>query len=80
MKNVLLRKRARSLRKSSTEAEKIIWFKLRKNHLGVKFRRQVPLGYYIVDFVCFEKRLIIEIDGSQHLDNTDNDSTRTKYL
>ena len=80
MNNTLLRTRARSLRKSSTNAERLIWFRLRNNRLGVKFRRQVPIDNYIVDFVCFEKRLVIEIDGSQHFDNEAYDSVRTQRL
>jgi very-short-patch-repair endonuclease len=48
--------------------------------LGVRFRRQVPLGRYIVDFVCFERRLIIEVDGGQHLENAPNDEARTRWL
>jgi very-short-patch-repair endonuclease len=64
-----LTKRAKALRKSMTKAERLLWSKLRNRQLGVKFRRQQPLGDYIVDFVCFEKKLIIEVDGSQHIDN-----------
>ena len=49
-----------------TEAEKRLWNKLRNKQLGVKFRRQQPIGDYIVDFVSFEKKIIIELDGGQH--------------
>jgi very-short-patch-repair endonuclease len=71
------------LRKQGTPAERILWQKLRNKQLtGVKFRRQQSLGTYIVDFVCFEKKLIIEIDGGQH--NQDRiaiqDETRTTWL
>jgi len=56
--------RARRLRRESTEAEKRLWNKLRARQLlGAKFRRQAPIGPYIVDFVCFERKLVIEIDG-----------------
>jgi very-short-patch-repair endonuclease len=56
--------RARSLRKNLTEAEKFLWKHLQLRQLGnYKFRRQQPIGKYIVDFFCFEKRLIIEVDG-----------------
>ena len=58
--------RARKLRSNSTEAEKYLWYVLRLKNLGVKFRRQAVIGLYIVDFVCFERKLIIEIDGGQH--------------
>ncbi len=47
---------------------------------GFKFRRQHPIGHYIVDFICFEKKLIIEVDGGQHADNILYDEARTKYL
>jgi very-short-patch-repair endonuclease len=47
---------------------------------GYKFRRQAPIGPYVVDFVCFEKRLVIELDGSQHAERTDQDEQRTRYL
>ena len=54
------------LRNSQTEAEKHLWFFLRKSNLGIKFRRQYPIGPYIVDFCSLEKRLVIELDGGQH--------------
>jgi very-short-patch-repair endonuclease len=58
---------ARELRGKQTNAEKALWAKLRNKQLqGVKFRRQQPLSSYIVDFVSFERKLIIEIDGGQH--------------
>ena len=58
---------AKELRQRQTEAERILWLKLRDKQLkGIKFRRQEPIGNYIVDFVSFEQRLIIEIDGSPH--------------
>ena len=58
---------ARDLRQKHTDAEKALWMKLRNRQLeGVKFRRQPPIGSYIVDFASFQRRLIIEIDGGQH--------------
>lgn len=58
------RVRARELRKNPTDAERLLWRKLRLWQIdGFKFRRQQPLGIYIVDFACLEKRLVIEIDG-----------------
>ena len=57
---------ARKLRNNLTEVEKYLWYELRRKNLGVKFRRQDIIGRYIVDFVCFEKKLIIEVDGGQH--------------
>ena len=80
MEKSTLRQRARNLRKNSTDAERHLWYNLRANRLGVKFKRQVPIGTYIVDFVCLEKRLIIELDGSQHMDNQIYDMTRTDWL
>ena len=61
------RDRPRQLRRFPTEAEACLWRRLRgRTFKGLKFRRQLPLGKYIVDFVCLEKRLIIELDGGQH--------------
>ena len=62
-----LRSHARALRTSSTDAESRLWYFLRcRRTLGLKFRRQHPVGRYIVDFVCFEPRIVIEVDGGQH--------------
>ncbi|MDR3443244.1 MAG: endonuclease domain-containing protein [Legionella sp.] len=80
MDKAILRQHARNLRKNSTDAEKHLWYNLRANRLGFKFKRQVPMGTYIVDFVCLEKRLIIELDGGQHLDNQAYDLKRTDWL
>ena len=57
---------ARMLRNNMTEPEVILWQYLKQSQLGYKFRRQQPIGRYIVDFVCFERKLIIELDGGQH--------------
>lgn len=70
---------ARALRANMTDAERAIWQHLRAEQMGVKFRRQVPIGRYIVDFVCFSHRLIIEIDGSQHADSA-SDKVRDAFL
>lgn len=59
--------RARRLRREMSDEERILWMLLRdRRFAGFKFRRQAPLGDYVVDFVCFERKLIIELDGSQH--------------
>jgi len=71
---------AKSNRKNATEAEKKLWSFLRAKKFGVTFRRQQQIGNYIVDFVCFEKKLIIECDGCQHLDQKENDNERTAFL
>ena len=76
-----IQKRAQELRKNMTIAEKKLWNILRHDRFnGLRFRRQVPLGSYIVDFACFEAKIIIELDGSQHLEQMDYDENRTRYL
>lgn len=73
--------RARHLRRNLTDAERMLWQALRNRQLGHrKFRRQMPIGPYIVDFACEESRLIIELDGGQHAARQDYDSARTQYL
>ena len=62
--------RARKLRRSMTDAERLLWKYLRASGFqGLKFRRQYPLGQFIVDFYCLEQQLVIELDGSQHMNN-----------
>ncbi|KGP62206.1 hypothetical protein EP47_08925 [Legionella norrlandica] len=74
-------KQAKSLRQRSTDAEIHLWYYLRAHRLkGYKFKRQVPIGNYIVDFVCIQKKLIIELDGGQHLLNKEYDEERNIYL
>ena len=71
---------ARSLRLHQTDAEQKLWRHLRNRAVnGLKFRRQVPLGPYVVDFVCFECKLIIEADGGQHADSS-RDRVRDTYF
>ncbi len=65
-----LRKFARAMRKDPTDAEAVLWNILCAKRLeGMRFRRQHPIENYIVDFICLEEKLIIEVDGSQHADN-----------
>ncbi len=73
---------ARVLRKNQTPQEQKLWNLIRNNQLGVKFKRQYPIGNFIVDFVCREKWLVIELDGSQHNEDENilNDNERTLYL
>ena len=72
---------ARQLRKNTTDAERKLWSHLRAKQLNdLKFRRQQPIGRYIVDFVCFEKRLVIELDGGQHSKLENKDLKRTQWL
>jgi very-short-patch-repair endonuclease len=73
--------RAKDLRKRDTDAERRIWGLLRNRSLHqFKFRRQHPIGAYIVDFVCLEKRLVIEVDGGQHAEQSLYDSKRSADL
>ena len=71
---------AQQLRKSSTEAEQKLWQRIRAKQLGVKFRRQHPFQNFILDFVCLEHRVVVEVDGSQHGENAVKDATRTEVL
>jgi very-short-patch-repair endonuclease len=72
---------AKKLRKNSTVAEFLLWHRLRARQIqGVKFRRQQPIENFIVDFVSFEKRIVIEIDGGRHKLNRDKDDIRDKFL
>jgi adenine-specific DNA-methyltransferase len=72
----------RSLRSSSTDAERLLWRFLRARRSGVKFRRQHSIGRYIVDFYCVEARLVIELDGGQHYEpeHEKHDAYRTRVL
>jgi very-short-patch-repair endonuclease len=71
---------ARRLRRDETEEEYRLWSDLRSRRLnGFKFSRQIPLGPYIVDFLCRERRLVVEADGSQHSENL-YDEARTRWL
>jgi len=72
---------ARLLRTNPTEAEKRLWTVLRRQQVaGHRFRRQAPIGRYIVDFVCLRRRLVIEIDGGQHADRVQADAARSAWL
>ncbi len=76
-----MKDRARDLRIFQTKTEGQLWFALQgRRFSGYKFRRQRIIGAYIVDFVCLRRKLIIELDGSQHLDNQAYDQNRTEFL
>jgi very-short-patch-repair endonuclease len=77
-----LKKPARQLRSNQTDAEQKLWQRLRRKQLGVTFNRQKPLGPYIVDFYCHAARLVIEVDGSQHLEaaHAERDALRDAHL
>lgn len=71
---------ARVLRREMTDAERKLWSYLRGEQLGVKFRRQHPLGNYVADFACLAPKLIVELDGSQHADQQGYDAWRDAFL
>jgi very-short-patch-repair endonuclease len=72
---------ARTLRRDMTDAERVLWNIIKgKNLQGWKFRRQQPLGAYIADFYCAQARLIIEVDGGQHMDRENHDSQCDAWL
>ena len=73
--------RAKELRRSQTDSERLLWKHLRDRRLeGFKFRRQRPLGRYIVDLICLEENLIVEVDGGQHSEQQNYDSERDDWL
>jgi len=72
---------ARKLRINQTDAERRLWSRLRRHQLaGFKFRRQHPFGIYVCDFICVEARVVVELDGSQHLDQAPHDQHRDSAL
>ena len=76
-----LLKNAKALRRNLTEAEQRLWYYLRAHRfMGKKFKRQKPLGRYVVDFVCLEEKLIIELDGGQHAEAVEYDHQRDAWL
>jgi very-short-patch-repair endonuclease len=75
--------RARRLRKTMSDAERKLWYALRTRQVeGARFRRQHPIGKYVVDFVCLERRLVVEVDGGQHTedDQIARDAHRDRWL
>ena len=77
----VLQTRAKNLRQNMSKAETRLWHHLRAGRLnGYKFRRQQPMGNYIVDFVCVTPKLIIEADGGQHAEQAEYDQARSLYL
>jgi len=72
---------ARRLRKNSTDTERALWYQIRNSAIeGVKFRRQQPIGPYVADFVSFQEKIIVELDGGQHAVNIESDQVRDSYL
>ena len=72
---------ARELRKKMTDTERLLWSKLRgKQFGGFKFRKQAPIGRFIVDFVCFDRKVVVELDGGQHAVSVEDDKKRSDWL
>jgi len=81
MRNAKLQQRARTLRNQSTDAERHLWQHLRGKQLGgMRFRRQVPVAGFIVDFACLEAKVIVELDGAQHTQNVGYDEQRDRLI
>ena len=81
MRNPLTQQRAQVLRSASTDTERFLWHRLRRRQLlGYRFRRQVPIGEYVADFACIEAKLVVEVDGSQHQEHRMYDLKRNEYL
>ena len=80
--NEKLKEAARELRDNMTDAERLLWARLRLKHLGYMFCRQKPIGDYIVDFYCHKARLVVEVDGGQHFteETASNDRVRDEYM
>ena len=78
--SILTQKRARTLRRSLTRPEQLLWAMLRRNQLGLHFRRQHALGPYILDFYCATARLCVEVDGPVHDDRGERDERRDAWL
>jgi very-short-patch-repair endonuclease len=77
---LVAKSRARAMRREPTEAERKLWYALRDRRLqSIKFRRQAPVGPYIVDFLCLARKLVVEADGSQHAENR-RDVARDAWL
>ena len=81
MPNARITATARKLRRGQTRPEEKFWYEVKAKRLGgYKFRRQVPIGKYFADFVCEQKKLIVELDGSHHTDQVEKDELRTAEL
>jgi very-short-patch-repair endonuclease len=75
------RDRARHLRRNMTDTERFVWERVRYRQIGrCKFRRQHPLGPFVVDFACLERKLVLELDGGQHAERAEEDARRTAWL
>jgi very-short-patch-repair endonuclease len=80
-KHLIVRERARQLRRDQTDAEQRLWTKLRDRQLGgAKFRRQHPVGPFVADFCCPQRKLVVELDGGQHAEDVAADQKRSRFL
>ena len=80
-RNLVLKPLARALKRNMTDAEQRLWHHLRGKRLnGIKFRRQQSIGTYIVDFVSMKHKLVVELDGGQHVEQAAHDAKRTQFL
>lgn len=78
---IILTDTARELRRNMTDAERVLWNRLKARRLdGLKFRRQEQIGRFIVDFICFERGIVVEADGGQHAVEREKDDERTRWL
>ncbi|MBN1396012.1 MAG: endonuclease domain-containing protein [Pirellulales bacterium] len=74
-------RRARDLRQTGTPPEQLLWLALRNGQIGgLKFRRQHPVGRYVVDFYCRDAKLVVEVDGMSHIDKMRQDAARTAFI
>lgn len=79
--NELVNRFARTLRKNATDPERLLWSRLRRRQVAdFKFRRQRPFGPYVCDFICLEARVVVELDGSQHVDQKAYDEQRDEFF
>lgn len=78
--SILIQKRAKTLRRNLTQPEQTLWALLRRNHLGLHFRRQHALGPYVLDFYCAAAKLCVEVDGPAHADRGERDARRDQWL
>lgn len=76
----IIRERAGSLRRRMTPSERLLWLMLRRDALGLHFRRQHPVGPFILDFYCAEAKLCVEVDGPVHDEQAEYDQRRTDWL
>jgi very-short-patch-repair endonuclease len=75
-----IRERAKTLRRAMTQPERTLWALLRRNRMGLHFRRQHPIGPFVLDFYCAKAKLCIEVDGPSHAERVEYDQRRTAWL